>query len=84
MEHRRLDSHHTVVVSVSILVDCTHTHTHTLCCISDHILFNPTADGGAPGGDGEGEEGDEDGPSDVEGGEEDGMSYSRMRKQQVG
>ena len=62
----------------------THTHTHTLCYISDHLLFNPTADGGAPGGDGDREEVDEDGPSDVEGGEEDGMSYSRMKTQQVG
>ena len=52
--------------------------------ISVPVLWNPLANGGGPGGEGEREEEDnDDGPSDIEGGEEDGMSYSRLRKQQV-
>ena len=48
------------------------------------MLLNPPAHESAPGGDGEREEEDnDDGTSDVEGGEEDGMGYSRLRKQQV-
>ena len=60
---------------------------HVLCHVSDYgLLFTPITDGPSAVGGGEGDregEDDEDGPSDAEGGEEDGTSYSRLRKQQV-